>query len=509
MKQKHIRTNNANYRLRREQHQGRPHLVVPVVMMREGVHSGNRGPILHQAIELGRHVASWNGIPVTVSHPADERGNHVSANSPQNVEQAVGRIYNSHMRDDRLCAEAWLDEEKLRQESPRAYAAVLDGRPLDVSVGVFTDDELLSGEFNGETYDAVAHNYRPDHLALLPDERGACSWEDGCGVRVNKKGGDVKKFHDAIKTAAREGALAMLLTQEPGYDDVMNALQMKLDALDSDLRIHWLVKVYDDDFIYQVQNRETNEATMYRRGYTAAEDGSVEFADEDPVEVRQVVEFVAANAAPMRRNKFNHKKKEDSEMSTSKKTPCCEDAIDALIANADTSYSADDKEWLMELPQDRVEKLVANAAKAKAPAKPTDTREESTTNDDPPQINAEQALNAVRDSIKKPEDFFKLLPADMADSMKSGLALHREQRANMVKDILANAEGVWVEDDLNAMDTDTLTKVHKTIPRKTDYSLSGDAGGERPANHTQDDGEPVVEVPVAYANTKDEKGGKS
>lgn len=184
----HYTISTKHYEVRQEMHQGRKHMVVPVVMMTEGVHHGTHGPLLHLIDDLGRFVAAWNGIPVTVAHP-QEGEDHVSANQPHIIEsQAVGRIYNAIVDDNRLRAEAWLDEEKLGRVSPEALQYIVEGRPLDVSVGVFTEDEPASGDWHDECYEGIARNHRPDHLALLPGGSGACSWADGCGVRAHAKG---------------------------------------------------------------------------------------------------------------------------------------------------------------------------------------------------------------------------------------------------------------------------------------------------------------------------------
>ena len=177
---------SVEYPIKRAKHNGKEHIVVPVVMMVEGVHHGSHGPILHAKEELGRFPGAWNGIPITVGHP--KRGSEfIGANEPQVLdEQAVGRVYYTKMDGDRLKAEAWIDEERIKEVSPLALSYILEKRPLEVSVGVFTDDEPFNGRWRDEDYVAIAHNHRPEHLALLPDSTGACSWEDGAGIRVNQ-----------------------------------------------------------------------------------------------------------------------------------------------------------------------------------------------------------------------------------------------------------------------------------------------------------------------------------
>ena len=99
---------NKDYTTRKDTLNGVEHLVVPVVMMREGVHNGSAGSIYHTAAELGRYVEAWNGIPVTITHPQQD-GASVSANAPLIREQyCVGTIYNARMDGDKLRAEAWI-----------------------------------------------------------------------------------------------------------------------------------------------------------------------------------------------------------------------------------------------------------------------------------------------------------------------------------------------------------------------------------------------------------------
>jgi hypothetical protein len=183
---------NNNYRIRHEEHDGRKHIVIPCTMMVEGVHAGSHGPIYHSIDELGKYPAAWDGRPIVINHPTDEDGNPISANNPDVMDrESVGKIFNTHVEGTKLTAEAWLDEQRLSQVSPQAKQYVESQKPLSVSVGVFTDEEKSNGNWQGESYKAVAYNHRPDHLALLPGEHqeGACSIADGCGLGFYKKKG--------------------------------------------------------------------------------------------------------------------------------------------------------------------------------------------------------------------------------------------------------------------------------------------------------------------------------
>jgi hypothetical protein len=177
---------SKDYQAKERQHLGKKHLIVPVTMMVEGVHNGSHGPLLHKIDELGKFPESWNGIPVVIDHPEVD-GQNVSANDPDIIDaRTIGRVYRTRVNGKSLKAEVWLDEEKLGNLCPTTLAKVQAGELLEVSVGVFSDDEPTKGDWNGESYESVATNHRPDHLAILPTGTGACSLADGCGIRANK-----------------------------------------------------------------------------------------------------------------------------------------------------------------------------------------------------------------------------------------------------------------------------------------------------------------------------------
>jgi hypothetical protein len=241
----------SNYEIRHEVHQGRKHMVVPVVMMIEGVHNGSHGPLLHLAEDLGKFLGVWNGIPISIHHP-EENGGHISANQPNIIDsQVVGRVYNTAIDGGKLKAEAWLDEEALQRVSAEAYEHLVMGRPLDVSIGVFTEEDLHSGEWNGRRYEAIARNHRPDHLALLPGGVGACSWADGCGVRTHEKGGGALSEDELKVYGIRYSGTESIAWSAPTLGDfgVEGAKWEDLSQPDrAKVASHYLVGSANDDF---------------------------------------------------------------------------------------------------------------------------------------------------------------------------------------------------------------------------------------------------------------------
>lgn len=184
---------------RREQLHGREHLVVPVVALVPGVLNGELVP----ADEVALSVQAWNDVPIPLDHPR-ARGIPISARQPEVLEQAVvGRLYGANVDPNgKLRGEMWLDVARLNALGQDGLRELLEaGGPVEVSTAYFRDLDVTTP---GTGYTGVARRLRPDHLALLPAGKGACSWADGCGApRVNAEAAPVGAPVDAARAAAR------------------------------------------------------------------------------------------------------------------------------------------------------------------------------------------------------------------------------------------------------------------------------------------------------------------
>ena len=158
-----------------------------MVAIREGVLNGEFVP----AEEILKSVIDWEGVPLTVGHPQQD-GMFVSiAQNPELIDKwVVGEFKNVEYKNGSLTGELWIDIERANQleEGERAINILSSGGQLEVSTGYFAADVPITGYFEGKEYSGSQRDITPDHLALLPDEIGACSWEDGCGApRQNKE----------------------------------------------------------------------------------------------------------------------------------------------------------------------------------------------------------------------------------------------------------------------------------------------------------------------------------
>lgn len=464
-----------NYEIRTEMLQGRKHIVVPVVMMVEGVHHGSAGPLFHPEEELSRAPHLWNGRPVTVPHP-ENNGQPASANTPDAIERyVVGTVLNAVFEDGKLKAEAWLDEERLRQYSPAALEHIRQARPLDVSVGVFTDDDQSPGEWNGEHYTAIARNHAPDHLALLPGNEGACSWSDGCGVRTNQ-GGEGEIEPKEIKALACKGyrVAASLKVNEEGFRDIMRQIQTKLDAMDDNVKIHFLIETFDDTFIYEVARMDNGESATFRRSYSVNEDGVIEFEGE-PEQVVEKREFITVNQGG------------EEDMTT----PCCKEKVEMVLQMDHLHFDEADRDYLLTLAEPRIDAYLA----VPAPVVPQD--------DAAPAMSADMVTQEVDKSLKNMfkdmDSLLAVMPAEMREQTIAGIAIQNARKTNLITHIKANAPDVYTDEELAAMDMSALEKVGQIVkapPADVDYSLNA-AGGQLQTNTAE------VGVLVPFAKKKD------
>lgn len=165
---------------------GKEYIVAPMTTIVPGVLNGSKGALYYPPDEIKRNVREWDNIPITVYHP-DVAGRHASASEPGVMErQGIGFLAKSEYKG-KLVHEGYFDIERTKIVDNRILEALETGQAIELSTGLFTENEpaIPGANYNGKGYDYIARNYKPDHLAILPDQIGACSILDGCGVLVN------------------------------------------------------------------------------------------------------------------------------------------------------------------------------------------------------------------------------------------------------------------------------------------------------------------------------------
>ncbi|MDD5502847.1 MAG: DUF2213 domain-containing protein [Candidatus Thermoplasmatota archaeon] len=272
--------------------EGQRYLVAPMVMLVEGVHAGSGGPLYYPSEELSKTPEMWNHKPIVVYHP-EINGKPTSACDPDILtSRKVGVIMHSRFEEGKLKAEAWLNEDRLKAVDKRILDHLEKGQMMELSTGLFTDNEEVEGEWNGESYVAIARNYRPDHLALLPDLVGACSIRDGAGfLRLNK---------------------------DPHLSSLQEAIQSSFG------KDHQLVDIQGSDVIFN------GPGGMKKTSFIVENDKAI--LKGSAQEVEQIVTYQV--------------KTNDEDLIMLK-----EQMVEALIKNDSTKWSEEDREVLMNLDE--------------------------------------------------------------------------------------------------------------------------------------------------------------
>lgn len=439
---------------------------VPVVMTQEGVHSGSRGPMLHLESELDASTNKWEGIPVVIRHPEDENGNYISVFSEGVLDNSgVGKIRNPVMDGKKLKAEVWLEKDRLMEVNESAYNSIKNGLVMEVSIGSYANEEKKEGTYKNKSYNAIARNIIPDHLALLPDEIGACSTDEGCGLRVNKdfssnnqsKGGiNVnKELKTQLRQLNEQGFNFHFIANEQSLQDRIQKIRDLIYAKDSPTESYYIEDVFENYLVYHRRDQNTDTSGMFKQFYSIS-DGEVSLTG-DPVKVQRKVEYVEVAPTNNKGEVINNKNEKKMEVKK-----CVKDRVDALIANKATQFIETDRDWMQKLDTTALDKMV--------PEKGLETISDDgkNGNGDAP-ITKEMAVNALRETIKTPDDFLNLLPIEAREQMSHGLSLFKSQKNSMISAVKDKAgEGVWADGELEGMKFETLKKVYDSMGAKSD-----------------------------------------
>jgi len=414
----------------------REYVVVPVVMLTEGVHNGSDGPLYYPKDELGKTPVVWNHKPIVVYHP-EMNGQGISACDPTVItSRKVGVMMNTVFENGKLKSEAWIEKSRADLVDNRIMEAIEKNEMMEVSTGVFVDLEQASGDWNGESYQGIARNYRPDHLALLPDKIGACSIADGAGLLRNhvdnKKvqfAGAFQKFLQQIGLARNEMSFSNI------RDSLQNALRKRFNVNTQDGPWLWVEDVYSNFVIYDWQNK------LWRLGFTSA-DAGVTLSEDAPTEVVRVTEYRTATGTFIGNKTSN-------DQPDMKKT-----LIDKIIGNAAAGFAEADRSKLEALSEAQLTAIAngigssapapaTNAAPAPAPAAPAPAPAAAAP---APVANATPApAPAAPQTV---EDYINRAPAGMAEVLRNGMSAYNTEKEALIAQLTANANCPYSKEDL-------------------------------------------------------------
>lgn len=493
---------NQSFVGRREKVKDKDYAIYPVVLMVEGVHHAINGdPVYYPLGAMQESVLHWDGRPIPVMHP-NVGGDYVRANNPQvEADWVVGRIYNANVQDGKLKAEAWIEVKKANKIAPDLIMALDSGVQMEVSTGILIQGDSIPGKWNEEEFTQTIINMVPDHLALLPGDKGACSWEDGCGVRANQSINKSKEEKDKkitrkyflkpknfnkiqgiqeelfMDTAKDKLPFAINLLTELNSDEERLELlenmafeflglkqksfsEMEIPVRDAIRALNvprsdgnTVSVVYEDCLVHEVypttviyEKNTATSAKYFKRSYIRNEDGTVTLLD-DIVEVKEQREFIPVNNE-------GEKMKET--------TPCCPEKVSALITNENTAFIESDREFLNNLAEEQMDKLFHTVMA-------------STTIDI---VSLQAKLKDLEDklaansSAKTAAEFIASAPPEFAAVLNAGLSELNKKKDALCKVIVANTRNTFTAEQLAGMDISQLESI-AAFATITDFSVNG------------------------------------
>lgn len=466
--------------IRREKLHGRSHLVVPAAMLAEAVVPGSGGPIFYPGEELQKSVPLWNHKPVVVYHP-DNNGTPISACSPEVLDsRGIGILLNTKY-DDKLRAECWLDEERVRTVDNRILTALEGNSKVEVSTGLFLDEEPTKGVWNNTEYTGVGRNYKPDHLAALPDKTGAYSVAMGGGMLTINQAPEAERTQAALNrslTAALKPLGVVQTNNELSFGDVTRQLSDLLAAKYGEPGKYWpgyVKEVYNNYCIFCKSYDDYNRP-MWMIDYKKKGD-TVSLAGE-AVEVVLKTEYEAvANQATFVVNG-------DGELvpKTEVKPMAFDKAkhINDLIANG--VWPESDRGWLNTLDDTKLERF-------KVPATATLPITAPTVNQTPaPVVSVEQYIANA--------------PAEIRPTFQRLIDWEKVEKEKVVVNILANPNNRFnpeylrhpnrTLEELQGMAALAGPTPSQNPPMFTNY---GGAGGAPPTTNAGPNNQPTLPAP--------------
>lgn len=440
----------AGAKTRIEMLEDRPHTVIPMVMLVEGVHNGSGGPVLYNEEELSKTPQIWDHKPIVVYHP-ELNGNGISACKPEIVNtRKVGVIMNTRWdaKNKRLPAEAWLEESRADKVDKRVFEGIRKNEMMELSTGLFVDLEETEGKWGTEDYVGITRNYRPDHLALLPDKTGACSIADGAGFLRNEMRKGKMEPKEMLKRLTRLfGNSLGLVDNEMSHENIRSMIQQALRTkfnVGTDGPWVWVEAVYSNFFVYE------KDGKLFRLDYEASDTG-VTISDEKPVEVVRQVEFRTVDGAKFVGNQDHNNESMNKEQK-----------IVAILA-ANCGWS--DRKALEALNDQQVDAIHNGIKKEQTPAPAAAA---ATTNQTPAPAATVQTPTTTTTNAgtepKKPvtmEEYLNGMPPEIAGAFRGILAANASEESTLIEKITKNAAMGFTKEDLKGTPIANLRKLAK------------------------------------------------
>jgi predicted nucleotidyltransferase len=253
---------------------------------------------LYPAAALAAGIASLEGKPAPAGHPKNAAGQFISALNGEALASAWIGSYcrNARHEGGRSQVDVVVNAKQAMAHPDRArlverLEAAINGsnvEPIDVSTGLMCRMLEVNGESRGKKYTKVASDIAYDHLAILLNEQGAGTPEEGVGMFLNAEGAEeaievatLNSDPEDKRHAGLLGRLRKLLgnASDISFDQIRDGLYGGLPEG------AWVVEVYQRYAVWC-----DRDGKLWQQDYTVSSEGSVAFSGS-PVEVIRRVAY--------------------------------------------------------------------------------------------------------------------------------------------------------------------------------------------------------------------------
>lgn len=187
--------------VRKEKRNGRDVVIVPSATLPDDVVMND---ICYPADEIAKSFAGLERTPAPLGHPMIN-GAYVSARDPEGINVGWVGAWNENLRREngRVFLDKVIDVETASRTEggKRVLEAIEAGKPIHTSTGLLAELEGANGDV---PYKFIARKMEFDHDAILLDENGAATPDQGVGMMVNAKGEEIEVINSFIEDADRE-----------------------------------------------------------------------------------------------------------------------------------------------------------------------------------------------------------------------------------------------------------------------------------------------------------------
>jgi len=186
--------------IRHEKRNGRDVIIVPSATLPDGIIMNK---IKYPADEIEKGFMTLNDTLAPFGHPR-VNGDFVSASHPDGLAISYIGAHNINVRREngRVLIDKIIDVE-VASQSPNGKAvieAINAGKPVHTSTGLLCSLDSP----DGEDHEHIARNMYFDHDAILLNEEGAATPDQGVGMMVNAKGEHIDVINSTLEDSDRE-----------------------------------------------------------------------------------------------------------------------------------------------------------------------------------------------------------------------------------------------------------------------------------------------------------------